>query len=67
MVISLVGLILVTIGYVLVMLPGPPPYKALLVGLALGLVLPLALLPSVKGAVIGFQWAKGVQSFGGPT
>lgn len=30
------------------------------------IVLPIAMLPSVKGAVVGFQWAKGMHGLGSP-
>ena len=29
--------------------------------------LPILILPSVKGAVVGFQWAKGMHGFGTPS
>lgn len=65
-VITIVGLILIGILYLFVMVIGVHPVVALSIGLPLGVLLPLALLPSLKGAVIGFQWAKGVQGFGEP-
>lgn len=32
----------------------------------LAIVLPLAILPSTKGAIVGFQWAKRMHGFGHP-
>lgn len=64
MVISIVGLVLVGLVYALVMVGGVHPIAALAIGVPIGIALPLLLLPPVKGAVIGFQWAKGVQGFG---
>jgi hypothetical protein len=31
------------------------------------IVLPILMLPSAKGAVVGFQWAKGMHGFGAPS
>jgi uncharacterized protein (DUF983 family) len=32
----------------------------------LAIILPLAILPSTKGAIVGFQWAKRMHGFGHP-
>ncbi|UXN72828.1 DUF983 domain-containing protein [Devosia sp. A8/3-2] len=32
----------------------------------LAIVLPLAILPSTKGAIVGFQWAERMHGFGHP-
>jgi uncharacterized protein (DUF983 family) len=42
----------------------PPAWVHYLLWLPLSLVLTLWLLPRVKGALIGFQWAKGMHGFG---
>lgn len=39
----------------------PWVYLAWLVPLAI--ILPLLILPSIKGAVVGFQWARGMHGF----
>ena len=38
----------------------------LLIMLPLGIVLPLAMLQPIKGAVVGLQWAKRMHGFGKP-
>lgn len=63
LVISIVGLALVGLIYVLVMVGGVHPIAALAIAMPIGIVLPLVLLPPIKGAVIGFQWAKEIQGF----
>jgi uncharacterized protein (DUF983 family) len=30
----------------------------------LAVILPLAILPSIKGAIVGLQWANGMYGFG---
>jgi uncharacterized protein (DUF983 family) len=42
---------------------GAAMYLAIMVPLAL--LLPLAMLPSIKGAVVGLQWAHRMHGFGG--
>lgn len=44
---------------------GPPQWVHLALWLPLTLALCLWLLPKVKGALIGFQWARAMHGFGG--
>ncbi|MFV0410043.1 MAG: DUF983 domain-containing protein [Paracoccus sp. (in: a-proteobacteria)] len=44
-----------------------PSPSSMLVGFSLGaIILSLALLPLIKGAMIGFQWARRMHGFAGP-
>lgn len=45
---------------------GPPVWLQLAIWLPLTLGLSLSLLPRIKGALIGLQWANGMHGFGGP-
>lgn len=40
-----------------------PPYMYLLTAAPLAVLLPLAMLPSIKGAVVGLQWANYMHGF----
>ncbi len=44
----------------------PPVWLHLLIWLPLTVILSLALLPIVKGAVVGLQWAQRMHGFGQP-
>lgn len=44
----------------------PPEWLHMVIWLPLTLGLTLFLLPRVKGALIGLQWAKAMHGFGGP-
>jgi uncharacterized protein (DUF983 family) len=41
------------------------PWVYLAIAVPLALILPLALLPSIKGGVVGLQWANGMHGFSG--
>lgn len=41
------------------------PWVYVVVAVPLALILPLLLLPSIKGAVVGLQWANGMHGFNG--
>jgi uncharacterized protein (DUF983 family) len=43
----------------------PPSWLLAAIWLPLTLILTLALLPRIKGALIGFQWANRMHGFGG--
>jgi uncharacterized protein (DUF983 family) len=45
--------------------PDAPIWMPIVAGLVLALALSLALLPRVKGALIGWQWALRMHGFGG--
>jgi uncharacterized protein (DUF983 family) len=45
--------------------PEAPMWMPILAGLILAVVMSLALLPRVKGALIGWQWALRMHGFGG--
>ena len=45
----------------------PPVWLHMVIWPALTLVLSLALLPRIKGAVVGWQWALRMHGFGGET
>lgn len=40
------------------------PWVYLVIAVPLALILPLVLLPSIKGAVVGLQWANRMHGFG---
>ena len=46
--------------------PAAPMWMPIAAGLVLAIVMSLALLPRVKGALIGWQWALRMHGFGGP-
>ena len=46
--------------------PAAPMWIGLIVWIWLTLVLSLLLLPRVKGALVGYQWALRMHGFGGP-
>lgn len=41
------------------------PMTYLMVLMPLGIIMPLAMLPSIKGSVVGLQWAQRMHGFGG--
>ena len=45
--------------------PQAPMWMPIGIGLVLSLVMSLALLPRIKGALIGWQWALRMHGFGG--
>jgi uncharacterized protein (DUF983 family) len=45
--------------------PDPPMWMPIVAGLVLAIAMSLALLPRVKGALIGWQWALRMHGFGG--
>ncbi len=61
--ILLVGHILVGLLLHLEMVWSIPPYAYLLTLVPLAVVLPLLLLPPIKGAVVGLQWANYMHGF----
>lgn len=61
--IFIVGHILVGTMLHLEMSTPAHPYVYLLTMIPLALFLPLALLPSIKGAVVGLQWAQRMHGF----
>lgn len=66
-VIVIVGHLLVTGLLTLEMNVHPPTWVHLVIWLPLALILSLLLLPPVKGALIGIQWACRMHGFGGVT
>ncbi|MGA7327952.1 MAG: DUF983 domain-containing protein [Rhodomicrobium sp.] len=44
---------------------GPPVWLHLLIWLPLTVILSLIILPRVKGAIVGLQWANNMHGFGG--
>lgn len=58
----------IVIGLILWMeqMYAPPTWVHLAISLPLLVVLSLWLLPRVKGALIGYQWANRMHGFGGP-
>ncbi|MFO0996747.1 MAG: DUF983 domain-containing protein [Alphaproteobacteria bacterium] len=60
-----VGHIIVPLSLVAEQLFEPPVWLQLALWLPLTLVASLALLPRIKGALIGLQWANGMHGFGG--
>lgn len=44
----------------------PPTWVHLSIWIPLLIILSLALLPPIKGALVGFQWAQRMHGFGGP-
>ncbi|THD50102.1 MAG: DUF983 domain-containing protein [Bradyrhizobium sp.] len=47
-------------------LPNAPPLLSVLVWSALAVAVSLAVLPRIKGALVGYQWAMRMHGFGGP-
>ena len=64
LVIVIVGKLLVTALVSVELLWGPPVWIYWAVWPALTLLLTLLLLPRIKGAVVGMQWALGMHGFG---
>jgi uncharacterized protein (DUF983 family) len=60
-----VGHIVVPAMLLLERMVEPPSWVHTVLWLPLVLVLSLALLPRIKGALIGFQWAHRMHGFGG--
>jgi len=63
--IVLVGHIVVPSILLLEQVAAPPSWVHAVIWLPLTLLLALTLLPRVKGAVVGLQWAKRMHGFGG--
>lgn len=63
--ISIVGHIVVAGALILERVLAPATWVHMAVWLPLTLFLSLAMLPAVKGALIGFQWSKRMHGFGG--
>jgi len=61
--IFIVGHVLVGVMLHLEMATPPHPYFYLLTMVPLALFLPLLLLPAIKGAVVGLQWAQRMHGF----
>lgn len=64
LVIAIVGKLLVTALVTVEFMWSPPAWIYWAVWPALTLLLTLLLLPRIKGAVIGLQWALGMHGFG---
>ena len=64
--IMIVGHILVTIMFHLEMTGQGSPFLYLALFVPLSIVMPLAMLPSIKGAVVGLQWSRRMHGFGDP-
>ena len=63
--IVLVGHIVVPSMLILEQVADPPGWLQAALWLPLTLILSLALLPKIKGALIGLQWANRMHGFGG--
>ncbi|WDQ98549.1 DUF983 domain-containing protein [Devosia sp. J2-20] len=62
--IMIVGHLLVGIMLHMDMVWHVNPLTYLYTMIPLAVILPLALLPSIKGAIVGLQWANGMYGFG---
>ncbi|MBC8238984.1 MAG: DUF983 domain-containing protein [Alphaproteobacteria bacterium] len=63
----ILGHVLVPLALMLERAAMPPLWLHLALWLPLTIILTLVLLPRIKGALIGFQWAHGMHGFGGET
>ena len=61
----IVGHLVVPLTLVAEQLYAPPTWLQLALWLPLTLVMSLSLLPRIKGALIGLQWANGMHGFSG--
>ena len=64
--ITIVGHIIVFLMLHLDMTYHVQPITYLVTMVPLAIVLPLAMLPSIKGAIVGLQWAARMYGFGAP-
>jgi len=62
--IMIVGHLLVAIMLHMDMVYHVNPLTYLYTMIPLAVILPLAMLPSIKGAIVGLQWANGMYGFG---
>lgn len=62
-VIFIIGHLLVGVMLHLEMTHSAPPWVYLATMLPLAVILPLIMLPSIKGGVVGLQWAAGMHGF----
>jgi len=62
--ITIVGHIIIFLMLHLDMTYHVPPITYMLSMIPLAIVLPLAMLPSIKGAIVGLQWATRMYGFG---
>lgn len=62
----ILGHVLVPLALILERAAMPPLWLHFSLWLPLTLILTLVLLPRIKGALIGFQWAHRMHGFGGP-
>jgi len=63
----ILGHVLVPLALMLERAAMPPLWLHLALWLPLTIILTLVLLPRIKGALIGFQWAHRMHGFGGET
>ena len=63
--IMIVGHILVTIMFHMETIGAGSPFVYLAVFVPLSIIMPLAMLPSIKGAVVGLQWSRRMHGFAG--
>ena len=64
--ITIVGHILVGIMLHMDMVYHVDPLTYLYTMIPLAVIMPLAMLPSIKGAIVGLQWANRMYGFGAP-
>ena len=62
--IMIVGHLLVAVMLHMDMVYHVNPLTYLYTMIPLAVILPLAMLPSIKGAIVGLQWANGMYGFG---
>lgn len=62
--ITIVGHIIVFVMLHMEMAYHVSPMTHMLIAIPMAIILPLAMLPSIKGAIVGLQWANRMYDFG---